>query len=291
MPETSIVVKATDRYSDTVKSMRNVTRSFSKDVDDLDNTLSLLNKNKAALKVDVQQAKQALKEAQKQFDKTGDAADRMELELRQANYDQAVANLKTVTKTAQETEKAISKITQQPERQVGTTSFFKKVSDAGFINMAGDTLGQAANTMIGSTLGSDTGSLASGMLSGAANGAAMGSLIGQPIVGAVIGGLSGLISGSTQVFERKDDAFRSYVQESYETGTGEQAASLSSGSSIAGSREQTQMAFAQKLGSNEAADAYPSKPYWASEVKNIIPTFSSIWRMRSAARRPFTRRI
>lgn len=33
MPETSIVVKATDRYSDAVKKMAAVTKSFNKDVD------------------------------------------------------------------------------------------------------------------------------------------------------------------------------------------------------------------------------------------------------------------
>ena len=33
MPETSIAVKATDRYSDAVKKMATVTKSFNKDVD------------------------------------------------------------------------------------------------------------------------------------------------------------------------------------------------------------------------------------------------------------------
>ena len=74
--------------------------------------------------------------------------------------------------------------------------------------------------------------------------------------GIFAGAAVGAISGGLQIFEKKDDAFKSYVQESYETVTQEQADSLSSGSAIAGSREQTQMAFAQKLGSDEAADAY-----------------------------------
>ena len=44
MPETSIVVKSTDRYSDAIKKMSSVTKSFSKDVDKLEDTLYALNK-------------------------------------------------------------------------------------------------------------------------------------------------------------------------------------------------------------------------------------------------------
>ena len=43
MPEASIVVKSTDRYSETVKKMATVTKSFSKDVDKLEDTLYALN--------------------------------------------------------------------------------------------------------------------------------------------------------------------------------------------------------------------------------------------------------
>ena len=46
MPETSIVVKATDRYSDALKAMSKMTKSFSKDVDSLEEGLYALNKNK-----------------------------------------------------------------------------------------------------------------------------------------------------------------------------------------------------------------------------------------------------
>lgn len=48
MPEASIVVKSTDRYSDAVKKMAAVTKSFSKDVDALETTLYALNKNKVS---------------------------------------------------------------------------------------------------------------------------------------------------------------------------------------------------------------------------------------------------
>ena len=67
MPEASIVIKSTDRYSDAVKKMATVTKSFSKDVDALETTLYALNKNKVSLKIDLSKAKSELKAAEKQF--------------------------------------------------------------------------------------------------------------------------------------------------------------------------------------------------------------------------------
>ena len=100
MPETSIVVKSTDRYSDAIKKMSSVTKSFSKDVDKLEDTLYALNKNKITMKMDLSKAKSELKAAEKQFDLTHSAADGLKLELAQANYDNMVRNLKAVTSAA-----------------------------------------------------------------------------------------------------------------------------------------------------------------------------------------------
>lgn len=86
MPDASIVVKATDRYSEAMKKMASVTKSFSKDVDALEDTLYALNKNKITLKMDLSKAKSELKAAEKQFDLTHSAADGLKLELAQANY-------------------------------------------------------------------------------------------------------------------------------------------------------------------------------------------------------------
>ena len=108
--------------------------------------------------------------------------------------------------------------------------------------------------------GSAGGNIAANLLSSTASGAALGTAVGGPglgtAIGAGIGAITGVVNGITQNYQNKDDAFKSYVQESVESVLGEQQNSLTSGSAIAGAREQTQMAFAQKLGSDEAADAY-----------------------------------
>ena len=170
-----------------------------------------------------------------------------------------VRNLKAVTTAARDTEKAISKVENQSG---GRKSTFSNVATAiaasGIGDMAKELAITAGTSVAGSLGGDNVGTMASSVLSSAATGAALGSILPGvgTAIGAVAGAAVGAISGGLQIFEKKDDAFKSYVQESYETVTQEQADSLSSGSAIAGSREQTQMAFAQKLGSDEAADAY-----------------------------------
>lgn len=259
MPEASIVIKSTDRYSEAVKKMATVTKSFSKDVDKLEDTLYALNKNKITLKMDLSKAKSELKAAEKQFSLTRSAADGLKLELAQANYDNMVRNLKAVTAAARDTEKAISKVeNQSTERKTTVSGVATAIAASGIGNMVGELAMNFGTSLAGSIGGDNAGTMVSSVLSSAATGAAMGSILPGigTAVGAAIGAAVGGISGGLQIFEKKDDAFKSYVQEAVEGAISEQAASLSSGSTIAGSREQTQMAFAQKLGGDAEATAY-----------------------------------
>lgn len=57
MPENSIVIKATDRCSDVLKKMAETTKSFTKDVDGLEDGLSLLSKTKYSMQIDTKKAK------------------------------------------------------------------------------------------------------------------------------------------------------------------------------------------------------------------------------------------
>ncbi|MBR7178358.1 MAG: phage tail protein, partial [Oscillospiraceae bacterium] len=244
--------------------MATVTKSFSKDVDKLEDTLYALNKNKITLKMDLSKAKSELKAAEKQFGLTRSAADGLKLELAQANYDNMVRNLKAVTAAARDTEKAISKVENGSAGKGGgsgaVSSIVMAVAASGASQMLGDTALNIGNALAGSALGAAGGTVASNMLSSAASGAALGTAVGGlgigTAVGAGLGAIVGAVNGITQNAQTKDESFKSYVQEAVEGAISEQAASLSSGSTIAGSREQTQMAFAQKLGGDAAATAY-----------------------------------
>ncbi|WP_298029852.1 hypothetical protein [uncultured Dysosmobacter sp.] len=57
--------------------MSKVTKSFSKDIDELEDTLHKLDKNKHSLKLDLKKARSELRAAEKQFDLTRSAADKL----------------------------------------------------------------------------------------------------------------------------------------------------------------------------------------------------------------------
>lgn len=267
MPETSIVIKATDRYSDVLKTLSKTTKAFTKDVDSLEEGLYALNKNKYTLKLDAKKAKQALKEAEKQFDLTHSAADGLKMELAQANYDNVVRNLNAVTKEARNTEKELSKLENRSGGGGGggAANFGKSVVQAlaisGITDSAKQLLSQGATTLAGSAFGNEGGMLFSNALSMATSGASAGFMVAGPagaLVGAGIGGLVGLGSGALQSYESRDSAFKSYVQDSVQEQLDEQSKSLTSGSTIAAGRETDKISFATLFGSQETADSYLS---------------------------------
>lgn len=267
MPETSIVIKATDRYSDVLKTLSKTTKAFSDDVDSLEEGLYALNKNKYTLKLDAKKAQQALKEAEKQFDLTHSAADGLKMELAQANYDNVVRNLNAVTKEARNTEKAISKLENRSGGGGGggAANFGKSVVQAlaisGITDSAKQLLSQGATTLAGSAFGNEGGMLFSNALSMATSGASAGFMVAGPagaLVGAGIGGLVGLGSGALQSYESQDSFFKSYVQDAVQEQLDAQSESLTSGSSIAAGRETDKISFATLFGSKETADSYLS---------------------------------
>lgn len=265
MPEASIVIKSTDRYSDAVKSMAKTTRAFTKDVDSLEEGLYALNKNKYTLKLDVKRAQQALKEAEKQFEKTGDAADGLKMELAQANYDNAVRNLNVVAKAARDTEKEISKLENRSGSGGGggAANFGKSIVQAlaisGISDSAKQLLSQGATTLAGSAFGSEGGMLISNALSMATSGASAGFMVAGPVgalIGAGFGSLVGLGSGALQSYESRDSSFKSYVQEAVQGQLDEQADSLTAGSALAASRETDQISFATLFKGEDKAKQY-----------------------------------
>ena len=267
MPETSIVIKATDRYSDVLKTLSKTTKAFSDDVDSLEEGLYALNKNKYTLKLDAKKAQQALKEAEKQFDLTHSAADGLKMELAQANYDNVVRNLNAVTKEARNTEKAISKLENRSGGGGGGgaanfgKSVFQALAISGITDSAKQLLSQGATTLAGSAFGNEGGMLFSNALSMATSGASAGFMVAGPagaLVGAGIGGLVGLGSGALQSYESQDSSFKSYVQDAVQEQLDAQSESLTSGSSIAAGRETDKISFATLFGSKETADSYLS---------------------------------
>ena len=264
MPEASLVIKAEDRYSEAVRKMAQTTKTFNKDVDALEEQLHQLSTQKVSLKVDLDKAQKALKDAQKQFAATGDEADGLKMQLQQANYDNIRRNFDLVTRAARDTQRQLDKTGTAGKNagtavQSGVSAMVGALATSGIGNMVGQLLEESAGIAATSLLGSGGGTVVSNALSSAASGAAIGTMIAPGVgtaIGALAGGAVGVLTGASQVEENRDESFKSYVQESVEGQLSEMDSIRASGSSTAGQREQDQIAFAQRFGSEEAAQSY-----------------------------------
>ncbi|WP_347072466.1 tape measure protein [Intestinimonas butyriciproducens] len=269
MPDVSIAISAQDSYSSAIKSMAQITKSFSKDMDEMEGKLSQLNKNRYSLKMDLREAQKKLSDAEKQFQKTKKAKDELARDDAQANFDRIQRNLALVTKGAREAENQMKKTGEafrKVDNQGGSGSFGKNIVNALAVTGAGNIISglaqNAANTLASSIGGDAGGALFSSALSSAFSGAAIGSAILPGLgtaLGAAAGTVVGLISGGIQNFEKKDDAFKSYYGELYSSAGERHAAELESGSGIASGRETDLISFSTLFGSRETAKTYLSE--------------------------------
>lgn len=73
--EISIAIVAHDRYSDAIITIRNANQAFNKDLTGTMQKLDELEKTQLHLKSSTKDLSKELQEAEKQYKKTGDAAD------------------------------------------------------------------------------------------------------------------------------------------------------------------------------------------------------------------------
>lgn len=263
MPDVSIAIKATDRFSDAMKTMKDSANSFDKSIVGMQSRLNSLNRTKATLKVDTDRARTELRSAEKQFAATGDAISELVLQEKQLTFENARRNLSLVSKEAANVEKQMLKTGNSVSKMgnkagEGFSTIVQSVATAGGAKMIGSLAQDSVNTLVGSMLGSNGGNVFSSALSSAISGAAIGSMIPGigTAVGAVAGGLVGMASGSVQNWSKKDDAFKSYVQNAVEEQLNEQTTSLTSGSALAASRETDQISFATLFKGEDKAKQY-----------------------------------
>lgn len=263
MPDVSIAIKATDRFSDAMKTMKDSANSFDKSIVGMQSRLNSLNRTKATLKVDTDRARTELRSAEKQFAATGDAISELVLQEKQLTFENARRNLSLVSKEAANVEKQMLKTGNSVSKMgnkagEGFSTIVQSVATAGGAKMVGSLAQDSVNTLVGSMLGSNGGNVFSSALSSAISGAAIGSMIPGigTAVGAVAGGLVGMASGSVQNWSKKDDAFKGYVQNAVEEQLNEQTTSLTSGSALAASRETDQISFATLFKGEDKAKQY-----------------------------------
>ncbi len=257
MPETSIVITATDHFSAAMKTMRDSSRHFTKDLEGMQKKLNELNKTKSTLKVDTDKARQELRAAEKQFSETRDVIDELILQGKQLTFEEARRNLSLVEKEASNVEKQMLKTGKAFSKAENTAAggmsntrnFLSGLVNSGAANIINGLVQSVTGVWISSILGSDAGTMLSSTINSIGSGAAMGSMFGSvaglpgAAVGAAVGGLVGIASGAMQNFEKRDEAFKSYVQDAYEGQMSAQEASLTSGSALAAQRETDRISF------------------------------------------------
>lgn len=265
MAETSIVITAKDKYSNTLKNMAKVTKSFSKDADEMEGILGEIDRKKYEMKVEVENAKKALKEAERAYRDSAGSAEAFQEVLKRGNaYETAKRNLEAVTKEGKNAEKQLQNITSElskMENRAGDRGILGRMGKAagalGIGKMMGDNLGEIGKTLTGSLWGENAGNAVNSIVSNAINmggaGFAINGLAGAAF-GAGVGTLLGIGQAATESFANKDEAFKSVVNQLYEETKQESAETLARGIVEAGKRETDQLSFTTLLGSAEKAE-------------------------------------
>lgn len=266
MPEASIVITAKDKYSSVIKALTNHAKSFSKTNEELERRLESLDRTQDKLADSIAECRKEMKAAQKQFDDTGRASDKIKFEKKRdelTNLTRAMGAVKTETKAVERNIRSLNGAMEKTG-SAGTNGFGGIRSAMAGIGtaMAGQVVSQliqpGVNALASSAFGSDVGSIVSSALSGVISGAAIGSaipVIGAPI-GAVVGGVIGATSGWMQVEEKKDDYFKSYYNGIVDEQKQRRAAAIQNGSAIAASRETDRISFSTLFGDAGTANRY-----------------------------------
>ena len=268
--DVSLAVSIKDNFSTPLSKASGALSKLRQDAETMGAKIDALNRKKATVSVETTRARQELKAAEKALDDTKASADR--LEQARYKYESLQTELRSIQSEAKAAEKQLSSLSdtiQKQENRAGSsggggiaesgTSVLSKLGQAGALQMVGELVSQAAGVYVSSAFGGDAATMLSSVLGMGSSGAAIGSMIAPGIgtaIGAGIGALAGLASGGMQLFESRDEYFKSMVQEQYQQYQQEMMDALSGGSTTAASREQSRLAFGTLLGSDAEAASF-----------------------------------
>lgn len=309
MAETSIVFKANDQISSSMKSMLGNSQALSKEFEDLQRKVQQLsqkndafNKSFAQVSTQALEAKKSLKEAEDAFKKTSTEESRLNFENAKKQYKDLTDAAKSYEEASKDTRKAMRE-TQEDIRKLGNSSasisggssggdseiaagtgMLAGLAKAGLGKMIGDTAQQATQYYISSAYSSEMGNVLSGALGSAITGAAIGSIIPGvgTAVGGAIGAATGAISGLVQNLQEQDSYMQDYAGTLTDTAESTSTTRLTSSSATAAQREQDLLSFGTLLGSDtDAAQVLDDiktmanvTPYIYDDLTGIAKTLS-----------------
>ncbi|MCI9368426.1 MAG: tape measure protein [Oscillospiraceae bacterium] len=272
MPNESlnIYLTAIDKASPVLASITDKTKALNKESQQLQQTYDALQKanrslieRKTELQRKLQEVNEEVKAARKSFQTLGDEASSSAYEKAQEKQQKLRNEIAATTKALGENQKMYKENIEiiRKEELSGKEGFPLSafIKGLGLDKQLGALAQSATSAVLSSGLGTDMGGMISGVLGSAVSGGLAGAAIfGVPgaAIGAMVSGVTSLMSGAIEQWTNKDDAFKDYYGGLYEDVKGRSGEMVESGSTIAGGREQTRMAFAQRLGGEDEAREY-----------------------------------
>ncbi|MCH5279536.1 MAG: hypothetical protein J1E60_07070 [Christensenellaceae bacterium] len=270
-----VLLELRDNYSETLKKVKSIQETFTKDLKGMQSTLNEINRSKAQVNLDVSKAQRELNAAKKAMQEFDDEMTRSKAIEAQLRYDTLKDDLKALESQAKSTRNEMEKLAGLESKrnnqsgggggegdgalQVGSAIFESQLASQLFGSVS-DYIGTSISSRYGASMGSTISTIGSNAISGAAAGFALGSIIpgiGNALgtaIGAAVGTISGIIQDTSQKKQEKDDLFRNDVQNIYNEVQSMRSQMLEAGSVIAAERESSLLSFTTLLKS-EAADA------------------------------------
>ncbi len=277
----SVYISVKDGASQVLATIGDKTKALDKETQQLAQSQESLRKSnepliqkQQALKIALEKSIATVKEAKAAFHTFGDeASEAWDLagaiseqdDLRRAlkeTEDQIKGNIKAHNEMRESIRKGAM---QEPGggdgKQTSLTSLAKGIMAGQVGQLLSSSLGGAAEAWMTSAIGTPEAAMISDTVSQVISGAMAGSILGWQgaLAGAGLGFFSGLLSGKTRVFEEEDAVFKEYYSALADQVNSSTESMITSGSAIAGGREQTRMAFAKRLGGEDEARDYLSK--------------------------------
>lgn len=276
----SVYFSGVDQMSPVLSSLADKTRALDKESQELQQTYNAMQKanqllieQRTTLKASLEEQKNRVSELRAEYKKYGDDMSGLKMQLAIEEQDALKDKLREVENQLSANRKAFNENREEirkgllegggggldgGEQGTSLNDMAKGIFAGQIGQMFASSLGGLGQSFLTSAIGTPEASLIADTLSSAISGGAAGAVFGLPgmAIGAALGGASGLISGGTKIFEAKDDAFKDYYGGLYEDVKGRSGEMVEAGSTIAGGREQTRMAFSRRLGGDAQADAY-----------------------------------
>ncbi len=276
-----VVLSLKDNFSETLRKAKETQEKFTKDLEGMQKRLDEINRTKATIKIDADEAKRELNNAKKAYEEFNDELHKDALIEAQQRFDTFNDSLKETTRQANNVKRAMQELVAEESKvgnHAGSTGSSEGGADGGaeessdvslktvgatilsskLFSQVKDAVSGYLSTSIRSAYGAAVGdtveNLASGVLGGVGSGAGIGAFFGGPIgaaIGAGIGGLVGLFTGSLKDSSQKqadrDSLFQNTVQGIYDEVLEMRQDMLTEGSLIAAQRESNLTAFSTLL--------------------------------------------